>query len=111
MEEKKESITPQQVLYLLASPNWSQNKITKTFAISPRTVSAIVHGTYIAKQKGRKAKITEEHKLFIADNSHVVEEVEMKIHQRKKNRMIHHLNQLIISMMTASKCSPMMIFH
>ena len=67
MASKKESITQQQVLFLLACPEWSQRKITNVFAISPRTVSGIVHGTYVAKQRGRKKKFTEEHKLYIAE--------------------------------------------
>lgn len=66
-KKKKESISPQQVLYLLASPGWSQNKIVKTFAISKHTVSDIVHGKYEQKNKGRPPKIKEQHKLFITE--------------------------------------------
>ena len=67
MESKKEPITKQQVMFLLACPNWSQRKITKEFAISSKTVAWIVHGTYAPKPRGRKKKFTEEHKLYIAE--------------------------------------------
>ena len=59
--DKKESITPQQVLYFLACPGWSQNRIAKTFAISKKTVSSITHGEYEKKKKRRKPKFNTEH--------------------------------------------------
>ena len=57
----KQSITPEICKLLLASPEWSQYKIIKTFAISSKTVSAIANGTYTPSRKGPKTKFTEEH--------------------------------------------------
>ena len=58
---KKPSITPDVCKYLLASPEWSQYKIAKTFAISSKTVSAIANGKYTPKKTGKKAKFAQVH--------------------------------------------------
>ena len=45
----------------MASGDWSQYKIVKTFAISSKTVSSIANGTYSPSKVGAKPKFTQQH--------------------------------------------------
>ena len=64
---KKPSISPEACQALLASGEWSQYKIVKTFTISSKTVSAIAKGTYSPQRTGPKAKFQQQHIDYILE--------------------------------------------
>ena len=53
--------------FLLVYEGWSQYRIAKEFAISPKILTRLANGEYEKKAPGRKPKFNEEHIAYILE--------------------------------------------
>ena len=66
--QKKQSIRPDICKKLLASPEWIQYKIVKTFEISSKNFFIKKkNGKYLPSRKGPKAKFIDEHTNYVLE--------------------------------------------